>query len=260
MTIADRATCWARPGTLLPDVVELRRTLHRHPELGLDLPRTQAAVLDALDGLGLDITVGERAELGRGGPGRRSPGPTILLRGDMDALPDDRGHRPGLRQRDRRHDARVRPRRPHRDARRAPPACWPARRDELPGRVRFMFQPGEEGSGGAALMIDDGVLDGVDARVRHPRRTEPAGRHASPGSPGAALASADEFEIIVTGRGGHASTPHWATDPVPGRVRDGPGAPVDDHPHRRRVRPGGADGRPGRRRDRPTTSSPRPPA
>ena len=72
---------------LLPEVVELRRTLHRHPELGLDLPRTQAAVLDALDGLGLELTVGERlssvvADLDGG-----RPGPTILLRGDMDALP-----------------------------------------------------------------------------------------------------------------------------------------------------------------------------
>ena len=89
-----------------------------------------------------------------------------------------------------------------------------ARRDELAGRVRFMFQPGEEGSGGAALMMDDGVLDGVDgAFAIHVAPNVPAGIVAW--KPGAAMASADEIEIVVTGRGGHASTPQWAADPVP---------------------------------------------
>src|SRR5690242_16110793 len=86
MSITDEDLL-GRARALLPDVVELRRELHRHPELGLDLPRTQAAVLDALDGLGLEVTVGDRlssvvADLDGG-----RPGPTILLRGDMDALP-----------------------------------------------------------------------------------------------------------------------------------------------------------------------------
>lgn len=198
---------------LLPEVVELRRTLHRHPELGLDLPRTQAAVLDALDGLGLELTVGERlssvvADLDGG-----RPGPTILLRGDMDALPmpedtgldfastvDNTMHACG-------HDA-------HTAMLVGAARLLAARRDELAGRVRFMFQPGEEGSGGAALMIDDGVLDDVDgAFAIHVAPNVPAGIVAW--KPGAAMASADEIEIVVTGRGGHASTPQWATDPVP---------------------------------------------
>lgn len=73
---------------LLPDVVALRRSLHLHPELGNDIPRTQAAVVEALDGLGLEVRTGDAltsvvADL-RGGAG---DGPTILLRGDMDALP-----------------------------------------------------------------------------------------------------------------------------------------------------------------------------
>ncbi len=198
---------------LLPEVVELRRTLHRHPELGLDLPRTQAAVLDALDGLGLELTVGERissvvADLDGG-----RPGPTILLRGDMDALPmpedtglefastvDNTMHACG-------HDA-------HTAMLVGAARLLAARRDELAGRVRFMFQPGEEGSGGAALMMDDGVLDGVDgAFAIHVAPNVPAGIVAW--KPGAAMASADEIEIVVTGRGGHASTPQWAADPVP---------------------------------------------
>ncbi len=199
--------------TLLPEVVDLRRRLHQHPELGLELPRTQAAVLDALEGLGLEISVGERlssvvADL-RGG----TSGPTILLRGDMDALPmpedtglefastvDNTMHACG-------HDA-------HTAMLVGAARLLAARRDELAGNVRFMFQPGEEGSGGAALMIDEGVLDGVDAAFAiHIAPNVPSGIVAW--RPGAAMASADELTITVTGRGGHASSPHWALDPVP---------------------------------------------
>ena len=198
---------------LLPDVVDLRRRLHQHPELGLELPRTQAAVLDALEGLGLEISVGERlssivADL-KGG----APGPTILLRGDMDALPmpedtgldfastvDNTMHACG-------HDA-------HTAMLVGAARLLTDRRDELAGNVRFMFQPGEEGSGGAALMIDDGVLDDVDAAFAiHIAPNVPSGIVAW--RPGAAMASADELTITVTGRGGHASSPHWALDPVP---------------------------------------------
>ncbi len=198
----------------LPGVVELRRDLHLHPELGTDLPRTQAAVLDALDGLGLEVRTGSSlssvvADLD-GGAG---DGPTILLRGDMDALPmpEDTGlefastvdgamHACG-------HDA-------HTSMLVGAARLLAERRDELAGRVRFMFQPGEEGFGGAVQMIEEGVLDGVDAAFA---------LHVAPNlwsdwivyRPGAAMASADVIEITVTGRGGHASTPHWAADPVP---------------------------------------------
>jgi len=198
---------------LLPDVVDLRRRLHQHPELGLELPRTQSAVLDALEGLGLEISVGERlssvvADLEGG-----APGPTILLRGDMDALPmpedtgldfastvDNTMHACG-------HDA-------HTAMLVGAARLLADRRDEFAGNVRFMFQPGEEGSGGAALMIDEGVLDDVDAAFAiHIAPNVPSGIVAW--RPGAAMASADELTITVTGRGGHASSPHWALDPVP---------------------------------------------
>jgi amidohydrolase len=197
----------------LPGVVDLRRTLHRHPELGLDLPRTQAAVLSALEGLPLEVRTGDAltsvvADLEGG-----LPGPTVLLRGDMDALPmpedtglefsseiDNTMHACG-------HDA-------HTAMLVGAARLLSERRAELAGRVRFMFQPGEEGSGGAAVMMEEGVLDGVDgAFAIHVAPNVPAGIVGW--KPGPTLASADEIEIVVTGRGGHASTPQWATDPVP---------------------------------------------
>jgi hippurate hydrolase len=198
---------------LLPGVVDLRRSLHRHPELGLDLPHTQAAVVDALQGLGLEVTVGDGlssvvADLEGG-----APGPTILLRGDMDALPmpEDTGldfasELPGVMHACG-HDA-------HTAMLVGAARLLSGVRDQLAGRVRFMFQPGEEGSGGAALMIDQGVLDGVDAAFAlHVAPNVPSGIVAW--KPGPAMASADVIEVRVTGRGGHASTPHWAADPVP---------------------------------------------
>ena len=200
-------------GDLLPSTVELRRKLHRHPELGLDLPQTQAAVLQELDGLGLKISLGKGlssvvADLDGG-----RPGPRILLRGDMDALPmpedtglefsselDNKMHACG-------HDA-------HTAMLVGAARLLSGMKEQLPGSVRFMFQPGEEGSGGAAVMIQEQVLEGVDAAFAlHVAPNLPSGMVAWKGGP--VMASADVVKITVTGRGGHASTPHWACDPVP---------------------------------------------
>ena len=197
----------------MPDVIALRRDIHANPELGLQLPGTQQRILEALTGLDLEITRGEAltsvvADLDTG-----RPGPTVLLRGDMDALPltEDSGepfssavagrmHACG-------HDSHV--------AMLVGAArVLSANKDELNGRVRFMFQPGEEGFHGARLMIDEGVLDGVDrAFAIHVDTNLPAGVVAS--RPGALLASSDELRITLTGRGGHASAPHHAVDPIP---------------------------------------------
>ena len=141
--------------------VELRRSIHAEPELGLDLPATQAKVLDALTGLGLEITMGESttsvvAELDTG-----KPGPTVLLRGDMDALPLTEDYVSDFQSRNEGmmhacgHDAHV--------AMLVSAAhLLAANVSELTGKVRFMFQPGEEGFHGARYMIEEGVLDGVD--------------------------------------------------------------------------------------------------
>lgn len=196
-----------------PDVVELRRRLHRHPELGLELPRTQGAVVEFLEGLDLDVSLGTGlssvvADLDTG-----RPGPTILLRGDMDALPmpEDTGLEFASEVKGRMHACGH-------DAHTAMLAgaarvlCGSS--DELRGRVRFMFQPGEEGQGGAAVMIEEGVLDGVDgAFAIHVTPNLPSGTLGYRAGP--MLAATDDFRITFRGRGGHASTPHWATDPVP---------------------------------------------
>ena len=198
---------------LLGDVVELRRSLHLHPELGLDLPRTQAAVLDALDGLGLDVRTGSSlssvvADLDGG-----ADGPTILLRGDMDALPmpEDTGLDFSSTVDNTMHACRQDA---HTSMLEGAARLLSAQRDSLAGRIRFMFQPGEEGDGGAVNMIQEGVLDGVDAAFAlHVAPNLWSGMVAF--RPGPAMASADVVVLRIVGRGGHASTPHWACDPIP---------------------------------------------
>ena len=200
----------------LASAVELRRRIHEHPEIGLDLPVTQAAVLDALDGLDLEVSTGQATTSVVAVLDGDLEGPTTLLRGDMDALPmpEDTGlpfasrldgamHACG-------HDGHV--------AMLVGAAhILAARRGHLRGRVVLMFQPGEEGAGGAKVMLDEGLLRAhgtIDrAFAIHLTPNIPSGWVAT--RPGTILASADEFRLVVTGRGGHASMPHDATDPVP---------------------------------------------
>ena len=201
---------------VLPDVLELRRRIHRHPELGLQLPQTQHAVLDALADLPLTIRTGTAltsvvADL-TGGAG---DGPTILLRGDMDALPmpedtdleyasevDGTMHACG-------HDA-------HTAMLAGAARVLTARRDDFAGTVRFMFQPGEEGFHGARFMIEEGVLDDphVDAVFGlHVTPNAPSGAISTKG--GAIMAAPDVLDVVVRGKGGHASSPYLANDPMP---------------------------------------------
>ena len=207
-------------GGHLEDAVALRRRLHAQPELGLDLPHTQAAVLEVLDHLGLTLSTGGTSSSVVALLDGDEPGPTVLLRGDMDALPmpEDTGldyasrvdgamHACG-------HDAHV-------AMLAGAAALLAARRAHLTGRVAFMFQPGEEGHHGARHMLDEGLLDAVAAGAQpvsmafaiHQSPTIPSGVIASRGS--SLLASADTFLITVRGRGGHASMPHHAVDPIP---------------------------------------------
>jgi hippurate hydrolase len=204
----------------LDDAIELRRRIHEHPELGLELPVTQAAVLEALDGLPLTVTTGTSSRSVVAVLDGADTGPTILLRGDMDALPmpEDTGleyasridgamHACG-------HDA-------HTAMLTSAARVLSARRSTLAGRVAFMFQPGEEGDNGARHMLDEGLLAHVAAGAEpvsmafalHQSPTIPSGMIATKGR--AIMASADTFQITVRGRGGHASMPHHATDPIP---------------------------------------------
>jgi amidohydrolase len=202
---------------LQPRTVALRRRIHKFPEQGLALPRTQAAVKQALDGLPLQVSVGKdvssvTAVLTGGGPG-----PTVLLRGDMDALPlqEDTGldyssevdgsmHACG-------HDT-------HTAMLVSAARLLCSRKDALIGRVVFMFQPGEEGHHGARHMIHEGVLEAGGRPIErafalHITSTDTSGVVRS--KAGAMLAAADTFTVRITGRGGHGAIPADALDPMP---------------------------------------------
>jgi len=201
---------------LLDDTVQLRRRIHRHPEIGLDLPRTQRTILEALDGLGLTVRTGTKTTSVVATLDGARPGPTVLLRADMDALPlqEDTGldfasqvagamHACG-------HDTHV--------AMLVTAArMLVGRRASLAGRVVFMFQPGEEGYHGARVMIEEGLLDGDQppafAFGLHAGARHPAGVIAT--RPGPLMASGDTLKIVVRGQGGHASSPHDCLDPIP---------------------------------------------
>jgi amidohydrolase len=200
------------------DLIELRRAIHADPEIGLDLPRTQEKVLAALGGLPLEVTTGQALSSVTAVLRGARPGGTVLLRGDMDALPvteatglpyasrnDGAMHACG-------HDL-------HTSMLAGAARLLSARQDGLAGNVIFMFQPGEESYGGAERMISEGLLDAAGSRP-----VAAFGLHVASGllplgmltsRDGTMMASADTMEVTVKGRGGHGSQPHRAADPVP---------------------------------------------
>ncbi len=201
---------------LMPEVVALRRRIHARPELGLELPETQRAILEALEGLDLELhTGGSTSAVVAHLTGGR-PGPTLLLRADMDALPldEDTGLEFGSRTEGAMHacghDAHV--------AMLVGAAkLLASRREDVPGTLKFLFQPGEEGHGGARVLIEEGLLDATPrvegAFAIHVDPSLPSGVVST--RPGPLLAAGDVFAIQVKGRGGHASQPHRARDPIP---------------------------------------------
>jgi amidohydrolase len=200
------------------DIAELRHSIHAEPEIGLDLPKTQQKVLQALDGLPLEISRGQSLTSVTAVLRGARPGRTVLLRGDMDALPVT--ERTGLPY------ACTQPGAMHacgHDLHTAMLAgaarLLAARQAELGGNVIFMFQPGEEGAGGARIMIEEGVLDAAGERpvaafaLHVGSSVLPLGLVAS--RAGTAMAAADTLHVTVRGRGGHGSQPHLAADPIP---------------------------------------------
>lgn len=200
-------------------IVALRRAIHAEPELGLETPLTLAKVKNSLADLPLEwhegpSCTGAVAVLKGGKAGK-----SVLLRGDMDALPmsehtgldfastiEGRMHACG-------HDA-------HTAMLAGAARVLAAKRDQLAGEVRFMFQPGEEGFHGARFMLEDGLLGGT---ANYPLPDAAFALHVWPNAPhgrvegraGAMLAAADMIEITVVGKGGHASMPYDVVDPIP---------------------------------------------
>jgi amidohydrolase len=214
----------ALPADVADLLVAVRRDIHRDPEIGMALPRTQRRILDALAGLDLEITLGRDLDsvvaVLRGGATVGQPGErrAVILRGDMDALPltqdldvdyvsevDGVMHACG-------HDLHV-------AGLIGAVHLLHARRDELAGDVIFMFQPGEEGPGGARVMLDEGLLEASGGPViaAYALHVASAGQPLGMwfGRPGPQMAAADECIIRVVGAGGHGSQPHLAKDPVP---------------------------------------------
>src|SRR6266702_3554074 len=204
--------------TISGELAELRHAIHREPELGLDLPRTQQKVLSALGGLPLEITPGRELSSVTAVLHGGKPGATVLLRGDMDALPvTERTGLPYSSQIDGAmhacgHDL-------HTAMLAGAARLLSARQQEIAGNVIFMFQPGEEGFAGARQMISEGVLDAAGDRpvaafaLHVASATLPLGVCST--RPGPMMAAADVFEVTVHGHGGHASQPHRAADPIP---------------------------------------------
>jgi amidohydrolase len=199
-----------------PDLVALRRRLHAHPEIGLDVPATQATLLEALAPLPLEITTGSGltsiTAVLRGG----RPGPAVLLRADMDGLPLT--EQTGLPYASRNGAMHACGHDLHMAGLVGAAHLLAARRDDLDGDVVLMFQPGEEGAGGGRIMIEEGVLDAagerpVAAYAMHVDCSTDHGLFVT--RPGPMMASASGMRITVTGTGGHAAFPHLAIDPVP---------------------------------------------
>lgn len=200
------------------ELAAIRRDLHRTPEIGLDLPRTQERVLAALEGLPLEISLGKGLSSITGVLRGGKPGGVVLLRGDMDGLPvtertgeefssriDGAMHACG-------HDL-------HTAGLIGAARLLAERRAELAGDIVFMFQPGEEGWDGAGHMIEEGVLDAagrpVDAAFGlHVSSSQvPSGLFTS--RPGPLMAASDGLRVRVVGAGGHGARPYSALDPIP---------------------------------------------
>jgi len=200
------------------ELAHLRRAIHAEPEIGLHLPRTQEKILAALDGLPLEVTLGSALSSVTAVLQGSGHGPVVLLRADMDALPVT--ERTGLDFASRTdgtmhacgHDLHV--------AMLVGAArMLSARQADLPGSVVFMFQPGEEGYGGARFMIEEGVLDAAGQRAAAAYALHVTSAELRAGvfstREGPMMASADALDITVRGRGGHGSQPHHAADPIP---------------------------------------------
>jgi amidohydrolase len=197
-----------------PELIEIRRDIHAHPELAFEEVRTAGVVTRELSKLGIPHQTGiaKTGVVGLIQGGR--PGPVLAIRADMDALPIQ--ETTGLPFASRNaglmhacgHDI-------HTTTLLGVAAVLKNLAPQLAGTVKLVFQPAEEAIGGMRVMIDEGVMDDpkVDMALGfHNHPDMPAGNFGFVRGP--ALAAADRFDIVVHGRSGHAAFPHTAIDPI----------------------------------------------
>jgi len=203
-----------RIGDFAPEMTEWRQWMHRNPELGFELHKTAAFVAEKLREFGVDEIEEGVAKTGIvaiiNGKGA---GPTIGLRADMDALPieevtgaDYASETPG-KMHACGHDGHT--------TMLLGAAKYLAETRNFSGRVALIFQPAEEGGGGGEVMVQEGIMDRYDVSQVygiHNAPLYPAGQFYT--TPGPIMAAVDEFEVVVTGVGGHAAWPHECKDPV----------------------------------------------
>lgn len=195
-------------------MVEIRRDLHRHPELGFQEIRTSGIVAAHLNELGLDVQTGVGQTGVVGLLEGHQDGPTLLVRADMDALPIVEANKteyvsqnPGVMHACG-HDA-------HTTIALTVASMLSAQRDQLKGRVKFVFQPAEEIAKGASAMIAAGVLESPRPDYSfglHVWNSIPVGQIGVTSGP--CMAAADTFNCKLTGRGGHGAKPDETYDPI----------------------------------------------
>jgi amidohydrolase len=202
-----------KPESIRQEAIALRRDLHRHPELGFEEVRTSGIVSTYLNDMGLTIStgIGKTGVVGvlEGEPG----GGHVLVRVDMDALPiqEETGaeyasENPGVMHACG-HDG-------HTTIGLMAAKLLSEKRNRFQGKISFVFQPAEEGLGGARAMMDDGLLSTRPERALalHLWNQSPVGQVAITSGP--VLASSDAFMIKIDGKGGHGAVPHLANDVI----------------------------------------------
>lgn len=211
----DRVDFIAEAESIVDDLIAYRRRIHEFPEVGLDLPRTQEAVLEGIKDLDLEIRLGESLSSVTGVLRGSQPGPTVLLRGDMDALPIREAN--DLPYRSKNENMHACGHDMHTAGLIGAARLLSAHREDIKGNVVFMFQPGEEGYNGASHMIREGVLEASGERP-----VAAYAIHVGTGNlgvfrtrPGPIMASSNRVRGSIVGTGGHGSNPAGANDPVP---------------------------------------------
>ncbi len=204
-----------RIAAFAPEMAAWRRHLHQHPELGLECYETASFVARQLRSFGLtDIHEGIATSGLVAVIEGRAPGRTIGLRADMDALPmqeatgvDWASTVPG-KMHACGHDGHT--------AMLLGAAKYLAETRNFAGRVALIFQPAEEGEGGGRIMVEEGIMERFGIDEVYALHTDPfAELGAFRTCPGPIMAAVDDFEITVTGLGGHAAYPHLCRDPMP---------------------------------------------